>query len=734
MNSNIRVFASMFLAIALLLIALAVSTVTAQGPSVEGSPGPAGVTNPTTVLYQGYVTVEGTPYNGTGYFKFAIVNAASDTTYWSNDGTSSGGSQPNASVPISVDNGYFTVLLGDTSLNGMTQSLSPSVFAGAGRYLQVWFATSAPGPFTQLSLLPITAAPYALNAETLDGYDSDAFATADHTHWGEAWLGNGTGLTLYSDDGTGLYSARGDVSIFWGASGGQAIWGDSSSAVGLYGTSDSNYGVYGISGYSYGGYFSSTYSSGVKAEGGEVGLVARSYSASTIRPAVYGENRGFGAGFGVEGYSAGGIGIVGESITGTGVVGMAGYDNDGFMDESLRNDVVNARAGVYGWSSSGYGGYFTSIYGCGVCGTSYDLDGVRGVSTGGDVADNGVYGETNSTDPAEAGVYGYSSSSAAGVRGVGNDIGVYGYAFAITGTTTGGFFQSASDGGRGVYGWTPANTGNTYGVVGDSASSSGTGVFGLASATTATNTGVLGYANGIYTDTAGVKGLATATSGYATFGVYGRSDSSGGAGVMAYNYWYGVGLRAQSYGGDIIQGYSGDPFAPDEALRFRVDNSGNLWASGTKSAMVQTQNYGSRSLYAIESPEVWFEDFGTGQLVNGEATVFFDPIFAQTVSLTETYHVYLTPLSDEAVVLFVTEKGPTSFTVRGVTLDGRPANAAFDYRIVAKRRGYENVRLEPPRASQVWAEGTSRPKSGGPALPPLPERPEIPPYPQEEGR
>jgi len=45
------------------------------------------------------------------------------------------------------------------------------------------------------------------------------------------------------------------------------------------------------------------------------------------------------------------------------------------------------------------------------------------------------------------------------------------------------------------------------------------------------------------------------------------------------------------------------------------------------------------------------------------------------------------------VLLSVTANS-ASFTVRGVTLDGQPAECAFDYRVAAKRLGYEGVRLE----------------------------------------
>jgi hypothetical protein len=123
--------------------------------------------------------------------------------------------------------------------------------------------------------------------------------------------------------------------------------------------------------------------------------------------------------------------------------------------------------------------------------------------------------------------------------------------------------------------------------------------------------------------------------------------------------------------------------------------SGDFVVVGTKSAVVATEDYGRRTLYAVESPGNWFEDFGSAQLVDGQAVVDIEPVYAQTVNLDEAYHVYLTPLCDQPVLLFVSLKDATSFTVQGVTLDGQPAQCGFDYRIVARRRGYEDIRLPP---------------------------------------
>jgi chromosome segregation ATPase len=53
---------------------------------------------PGIISHQGKVTVNGTNWTGSGAFKFAVVNAAGTTTYWSNDGTGTGGAEPNAAA------------------------------------------------------------------------------------------------------------------------------------------------------------------------------------------------------------------------------------------------------------------------------------------------------------------------------------------------------------------------------------------------------------------------------------------------------------------------------------------------------------------------------------------------------------------------------------------------------------------------------------------------------------
>ena len=117
---------------------------------------------------------------------------------------------------------------------------------------------------------------------------------------------------------------------------------------------------------------------------------------------------------------------------------------------------------------------------------------------------------------------------------------------------------------------------------------------------------------------------------------------------------------------------------------------GNFIATGTKSALVETASYGKRQLYAVESPENWFEDFGGAQLTQGRAIVKLDPVFAETVSTEHEYHVFLTPKGD-CQGLYVASQSANAFEVR--ELRHGKGSVTFDYRVVAKRKGYEGERL-----------------------------------------
>lgn len=123
---------------------------------------------------------------------------------------------------------------------------------------------------------------------------------------------------------------------------------------------------------------------------------------------------------------------------------------------------------------------------------------------------------------------------------------------------------------------------------------------------------------------------------------------------------------------------------------FSISENGLLSAMGPQQQIVEAQSHGQRETYALYSTELRLEDFGTTSLQNGKAIVLIDPIYGEMVNTESSYQVFLTPLGD--CPLYVAEKTAESFTVAAM----HEANCSidFDYRIVAKRQGYEDVRLE----------------------------------------
>ena len=131
-------------------LALAAASAAAQVPGI--------------ISHQGKVTVNGTNYTGTGSFKFALVDATGTHTYWSNDGSSTGGAEPASAVTLTTARGVFSVNLGDTTVANMTQAIPASVFTYSAVYLRVWFNDGVDGSQLLTPDRQITSVGYALVA------------------------------------------------------------------------------------------------------------------------------------------------------------------------------------------------------------------------------------------------------------------------------------------------------------------------------------------------------------------------------------------------------------------------------------------------------------------------------------------------------------------------------------------------------------------------------------------
>ncbi|MGB8115042.1 MAG: hypothetical protein WCF22_14770, partial [Candidatus Sulfotelmatobacter sp.] len=435
--------------------------------------------------------------------------------------------------------------------------------------------------------------------------------------------------------------------------------------------------------------------------------VAGSATATSGFSAGVGGSAASPGGYGVEGVNtgSGGIGVYGYDSGGTGV---SGYGTTGIVGSGTTYGVEGTAtgadsSGVYGTApqfglygvATGSSGSTVGVYGNGVDGLqgSGTLHGVYAAGTG--TSATGAYGTTASTtgygvegvntSASGTGVYGTAThfgvwgvGGSNGVYGVGTEWGVYGTATDTSGTAV-GVYGNGVDGLQG--------SGTAYGVYSYTPDKGVAGTYGVyqgASVTGSTWLELVGSAGGVWADTnwdGDATGeyyfpalLATADLNYAG---YFENDSDRVPSIGAYNYGTGgTGevMRAEGTGGSCT-----------------LTGSGDAACTGTLKSVVATTS-GARRLetYSMQSPENWFEDFGSGALSSGAATITLDPTFTQTVNTGIEYHVFLTPNGDSRG-LYVSQKTATSFEVR--EQGGGTSSIAFDYRIVAKRVGYEKVRL-----------------------------------------
>lgn len=115
--------------------------------------------------------------------------------------------------------------------------------------------------------------------------------------------------------------------------------------------------------------------------------------------------------------------------------------------------------------------------------------------------------------------------------------------------------------------------------------------------------------------------------------------------------------------------------------------TGSLYADGEKYRVVATEHYGRIGLNAMESTYAVFSDLGSARLGEaGDAYVFFDPDFGETIDLTHDYQVFVTPTS-AGTVRYV-EKQSGYFVIHGTS------GMSLDWIVYARQRGYANHRLE----------------------------------------
>jgi hypothetical protein len=110
---------------------------------------------------------------------------------------------------------------------------------------------------------------------------------------------------------------------------------------------------------------------------------------------------------------------------------------------------------------------------------------------------------------------------------------------------------------------------------------------------------------------------------------------------------------------------------------------------GNKNGVVSFADGSHRLLYAIESPEAWFEDIGEASLVKGKAHIALDPSFLRVIDVNR-FHVFITPYG-ETEGLYISRR-----TKRGFDVTERKqgkSSVRFSWRIVARPKSAKNKRF-----------------------------------------
>jgi hypothetical protein len=263
-----------------------------------------------------------------------------------------------------------------------------------------------------------------------------------------------------------------------------------------------------------------------------------------------------------------------------------------------------------------------------------------------------------------------------------------GFADGLQGITT-KTSQSA-----GVRGRNHAVSGSGSGVTGE-AFNNGVGVTGIAGVIVPglpAGVGVYGFTNA--PSGVGVRGgIATADLAN-TIAVYGEnfatnpgpSPGAGGFGVYGFSAkGHGLVGATGTLGGAAVVGSTNGVVGAHAGVFY-----GDLVVvGGPKSAAVPVSDGSLRLLYCVESPESWFEDFGSGNLERGCADVTIKADFAEVADMSD-YHVFLTPYGRNKG-LHVAARTPTGFAVEEE--EGGRSEIAFAWRVVARRKDIKAERL-----------------------------------------
>jgi|AntAceMinimDraft_17_1070374.scaffolds.fasta_scaffold01571_3 hypothetical protein len=482
----------------------------------------------------------------------------------------------------------------------------------------------------------------------------------------------------------------GDVFSSWSGGTNYAVNGyNDSTGIGVYGQNTSTgVGVYGINtnadGFGIYGMNTDVNGTGVISAGNDATpsyLSGGSGGAFTgTNTGVYGKAAASGGagvygsvdisdGFGVEG--------INTDVSGTGIIGVGNGITGSYLTEGSGIAGSSSNVGVYGKgdnTAGSYGAYFLSeaTDGTGIVGAGNNIspttltNGSGGAFSGNNV---GVFALGDNTAGSYGAYFLSEATDGTGVVGAGNNISPT--------TLTNGSGGAFSGDNVGVFALGD-NTAGSYGAYGLSDASDGIGVFGVC------NNSSPAYYGG-----SGLGGNINESANYAVFGLNEDTDTDGGSAVGVFG-----GTDVTSITSNATIGVLGYTTQDDLLNYWGLFAQGRIGATGTKSAIMKTSKGENTLLFCMESPEVWFEDFGSGKLNNGSVHIDLGPIFIEVCEISKDHpiHVFVQPTGEVTNQLIVIhDKDYLGFTVK--ESNSGTSNITFSYRLVAKRRGDADERF-----------------------------------------
>lgn len=198
--------------------------------------------------------------------------------------------------------------------------------------------------------------------------------------------------------------------------------------------------------------------------------------------------------------------------------------------------------------------------------------------------------------------------------------------------------------------------------------------------------------------TIGVQGLADAQN-QDGIGVQGLSYSSSG-GVSVGGYFEGLTYAGTSIAYAYVGGW------------INGATSRKIVGTGTVSEIVPTAKHGRVTLTCPESPEYWYQDYGSVKLVNGKAHVELDPILADIIFVNDEnpIRVFCTPVDmPEYNGVSIVNRNSHGFDI--VEINHGNHSGTIDYQLVMKPKTNYGEGRFPQAPGPSWLKPALEPMS-----------------------